>query len=111
MAVTFLSVSFCWIFFRSQNIHEAFIIIKRIFSLNTIPLIEGEFDERSLLAYSFLGIFCIIVTEFISEYFPGRFQLLQNPKEWIRMTTCIGLIIVILLFGVFDGSQFIYFQF
>jgi alginate O-acetyltransferase complex protein AlgI len=74
-------------------------------------LIEGEFDERSLLVYSFLGIFSIIATELISEFFPGKFRLLQNPKEWVRMTTCIGLIIVILLFGVFDGSQFIYFQF
>jgi alginate O-acetyltransferase complex protein AlgI len=111
ITTTFLSASFCWIFFRSQNIHEAFIIIKRIFSPNTIQSIEGEFDERSLMVYSFLGIFSIIITEFVSEFFPGRFQLLQNPKVWIRMTTCIGLIIVILLFGVFDGSQFIYFQF
>jgi len=111
IAVTFLAVNFCWIFFRSQNIHEAFIIIKRICSPKTIQLIEGEFDERSLLVYSFLGIFSIIATELISEFFPGKFRLLQNPKEWVRMTTCIGLIIVILLFGVFDGSQFIYFQF
>ncbi len=111
ITTTFLSASFCWIFFRSQNIHEAFIIIKRICSPDTIRSIEGEFDERSLLVYSFLGIFSIITTEFISEFFPGRFQLLHNPKEWIRMSTCIGLIIVILLFGVFDGSQFIYFQF
>ena len=111
ITTTFLSVSLCWIFFRSQNIHEAFIIIKRICSPNTIQSIGGEFDERSLLVYSFLGIFSIISTEFISEFFSGRFQLLHNPKEWIRLTTCIGLIIVILLFGVFDGSQFIYFQF
>lgn len=111
ITATFLSVSFCWIFFRSQNIHEAYLIIKRICSPNTVQLIEGEFDERSLLVYSFLGIFSIIATEFISEFFPGKFQLLQNQKEWIRITTCIGLIIVILLFGVFDGSQFIYFQF
>ncbi len=108
---TFLLVSFCWIFFRSQNIHEAFTIVKRIFSRQTIQLIEGEFEERSLLIYSLLGIFCIITTEVISELFPGRYQLLQSPKLWVRMTTCIGLIVVILLFGVFDGSQFIYFQF
>jgi alginate O-acetyltransferase complex protein AlgI len=108
---TFLAVSFCWIFFRSQNIHEAFTIVKRIFSRQTIQLIEGEFDERSLLIYSLLGIFCIIITEVISELFPGRYQLLQSPKLWVRMITCIGLIVVILLLGVFDGSQFIYFQF
>ncbi|HEV3223224.1 MAG TPA: MBOAT family O-acyltransferase [Puia sp.] len=111
IVTTFLAVSFCWIFFRSQNLREAFIIIKRIFSAKTIQLIEGEFDERSLLVYSFLGIFTIVATEMANEFYPGKFLLLQSPKEWVRLTTCIGLIIIILLFGVFDGSQFIYFQF
>ncbi len=108
---TFLIVSFCWIFFRSQNMHEASVVIKRIFSPKTIPIIEGEFEERSLLVYSILGILCIIITDMIAEYLPGKFRLLNNSKEWVRMAACIGIIIVILLFGVFDASQFIYFQF
>jgi alginate O-acetyltransferase complex protein AlgI len=108
---TFLIVSFCWIFFRSQNIYEAFVVVTRIFSPDTIPIIEGEFQERSLLAYSVLGILCVIATDMAAEYVPGKFRLLNNSKEWVRMATCIGLIIAILLFGVFDGSQFIYFQF
>ncbi len=108
---TFLIVSFCWIFFRSQNIHEASVVVSRIFSTKTIPIIEGEFEERSLLIYSILGILCIITTDVIAEYVPGKFCLLNNSREWVRMMTCIGVIIIILLFGVFDGSQFIYFQF
>ncbi len=109
--LTFLIVSFCWIFFRSQNIHEASVVVTRIFSPNTIPIIEGEFEERSLLVYSVLGILCIVASDIVTEYAPGKFRLLNNSTEWVRMATCIGVIIVILLFGVFDGSQFIYFQF
>ncbi|HMC87645.1 MAG TPA: MBOAT family O-acyltransferase [Chitinophagaceae bacterium] len=108
---TFLLVSFAWIFFRSQNIREALIFIKRIFDPKTVQIIGGEFDERSLLVYSFVGICTVITADIIAEYFPGKFSLVHNRRSWIRMTSCIGLIIVIILFGVFDGSQFIYFQF
>jgi alginate O-acetyltransferase complex protein AlgI len=108
---TFLAVSLSWIFFRSQTVKEAVTIIKRIFSSNTVQVIEGEFDERALLVYSVLGIFCILVTDIVSEFFPDKFRLLYNPKEWVRIATCIGVVVVIILFGVFDGSQFIYFQF
>lgn len=108
---TFLVISFAWIFFRSRNLKEASIIIKRIFNPKTVQVVEGEFDERSLLIYSGIGILTIILTELIAEYLPGKFHLLHSKNEWIRMATCIVIIVVIILFGVFDGSQFIYFQF
>ena len=108
---TFLIVWIGWIFFRSQNIREAVTIIKRIFSPGTIPIIKGEFEERALLVYSFAAIACIIITDLVSEYFPRRFQLLHSRRAWVRIASCVMVIIVILLFGVFDGSQFIYFQF
>ncbi len=111
VTTTFLIVTFCWIFFRSQDTHEAFVVVKRIFSPGTIPIVEGEFEERSLLIYSILGILCIIATDIIAEYVPEKIRLLNSSKEWVRMITCIAVIVVILLFGVFDGSQFIYFQF
>jgi alginate O-acetyltransferase complex protein AlgI len=111
ITTTFLAVSFSWIFFRSKDVKEAFTIIKRIFNPKTVQKIEGEFDERSLLVYSGIGILIIILTELMTEYLPRNFQPLYSKYEWVRMLTCIGIIIVIILFGVFDGSQFIYFQF
>jgi alginate O-acetyltransferase complex protein AlgI len=109
--LTFLAVSFFWIFFRSQSVHEALLIVKRIFSPQTAALIGGEFDERSLLICSVLGIALIITTDIMMEFFPGRFQLMHNRRSWIRLATVAGMILLILTFGVFDGSQFIYFQF
>jgi alginate O-acetyltransferase complex protein AlgI len=111
IVTTFLVVWVCWIFFRSQSIREAVTIIKRIFSPGTTSMIKGEFEERALLVYSFTGIICIIVTDLVMEYSPRKFQLLHNRREWVRIASCVMVIIVILLFGVFDGSQFIYFQF
>jgi alginate O-acetyltransferase complex protein AlgI len=109
--LTFLLVSFAWIFFRSQDIREAFILIKRIFDPKTVRIIGGEFDERSLLIYSLTGIATVITVDVMSEYFPQKNILLHSRNGWIRMAGCVGLIVVIILFGVFDGSQFIYFQF
>jgi D-alanyl-lipoteichoic acid acyltransferase DltB (MBOAT superfamily) len=108
---TFILVSFAWIFFRSSNLQEAFLIIKRIISPKTIQAVDGEFDERSLLVYSAIGILIIILTDLCAEYRPLKFQLLHSKNEWVRMVTCVGIIVAIILFGVFDGSQFIYFQF
>ena len=109
--LTFLLSGFAWIFFRSQNIREAFIIIKRIFSPNTPNLIDGEFDQRSVLIYSLAGIMTVLITDIMAEFFPRRQTLLHNRRDWIRLAAPVGLILVIILFGVFDGGQFIYFQF
>ncbi|MDP4130258.1 MAG: MBOAT family O-acyltransferase [Bacteroidota bacterium] len=108
---TFLLVSFAWIFFRASNIDEAFIVLKRIFNPHTEGFISGEFDERALLVYSALGLIFVAGNDIISEYFPRRMQFLHNPGTGIRITTCVCLVLIIMLFGVFDGSQFIYFQF
>ncbi|HLA58704.1 MAG TPA: hypothetical protein VK622_08085, partial [Puia sp.] len=102
---------FAWIFFRSQNIREAFIIIKRIFNPSTPNLIDGEFDQRSVLIYSLAGIMTVLITDIMAEFFPRRQTLLHNRRDWIRLAAPVGLILVIILFGVFDGGQFIYFQF
>jgi len=109
--LTFLLSCFALIFFRSQNIREAFIIIKRIFSPNTPNLIDGEFDQRSVLIYSLAGIMTVLITDIMAEFFPRRQTLLHNRRDWIRLAAPVGLILVIILFGVFDGGQFIYFQF
>ena len=108
---TFLLASFAWIFFRSQNLQEAFIVVKRIFSPHTPNVIDGEFDQHSVLVYSLLGILTIMITDVIAEFFPGKQTILQNRRGWVRLAAPVGLILIIVLFGVFDGGQFIYFQF
>ncbi len=109
--LTFLLASFAWIFFRSQNLREAFIVIKKIFSPDTPNMIDGEFDQRSVLVYSIAGILTVMITDIMAEFFPRKQTILNNRREWIRLAAPVGLILVIILFGVFDGGQFIYFQF
>ncbi len=107
---TFIAVTLSWIFFRSAGVLQAWTIIKRIFSPSTVQSIGGEFDERALLVYSVAGIATVLFADWMQEYNHGRKYLYSN-KLSVRLAYCIGLVIVIVLFGVFDGSQFIYFQF
>jgi alginate O-acetyltransferase complex protein AlgI len=108
---TFLLASFAWIFFRSQNLQEAFMVIKRIISPNTPHIIDGEFEQRSVLVYSLAGIMTVMITDVMAEFFPRKQTILQNRRDWVRLAAPVGLILIIILFGVFDGGQFIYFQF
>jgi alginate O-acetyltransferase complex protein AlgI len=107
VVLTFFLSGFAWIFFRSNSIQDAFYIIK--------TMITGRgslFSENpSILIYSVFGILFLLGIEFMQEYFPGRIDLFHHKSMWVRNLTYTALIVLILLVGVFDGGQFIYFQF
>jgi hypothetical protein len=84
------------------------VIIKKIFSSFRGPLYYGNF---STIAFLILGIFVIFSAEWQMEHNQGRFSLLNNKNWLVRKFSYAFLIVIILLIGVFDGGQFIYFQF
>lgn len=105
--LTFFLVCFSWIFFRANNVTDAFIIIKKMATFNGPVFMKNP----SMLIYSFLSMFLLLVVEFKKEYYKGDFSFFRNKNYIIRNLSYAALIIIILLFGVFDGGQFIYFQF
>lgn len=104
---TFLLVCFAWIFFRAQDSGEAFLIIKKIFSFKG-PVFIGS---PSMFLYSILAIILLLAIEIKNEYFKNSISFFNHPKNWVRKISYASLIIIILVIGVFDGGQFIYFQF
>ncbi len=105
--MTFLLVSFAWIFFRANNIADALLITRRIFT-SPGPLF---FENSSMLIFSFAGIFILLFAEIKKEYYKGKFSFFNNEKWMVRYLSYATLLILILLMGVFDGGEFIYFQF
>lgn len=105
--LTFLSFTFASIFFRADTVSEALSIIKKIGSFN------GPFfyDSTSMLMFILMGIFYLGLYEFKKEFFDKRFSLGENKYWLIRNGYYCMLIIIILATGVFDGGEFIYFQF
>jgi D-alanyl-lipoteichoic acid acyltransferase DltB (MBOAT superfamily) len=107
ITVTFLLISFSRVFFRAQSIDDALKVIKKIFTFN------GSIFENGTITilYSFLAIFFLLVVEFKKEFYKGSFTLSHHKNFWVRNAYYSFLIILIIMVGVFDGGQFIYFQF
>ncbi len=104
IGLTFVLVCFSRIFFRADSLDDAVMIIKRIFSF------EGSifFGEMSSLVFSLFAIFTLLVKDYIDERNIG-FALSTTSGYQYSLYT--AMVVTILLIGVFDGSQFIYFQF
>jgi len=104
---TFILACFAWIFFRAGTGVEAIDIIVKIISFDG-PIFIGS---PSVLIYSFLGIIVLLLVEWKNEYFNGTISFFHNQNWLVRKLSYSLIIILILLVGVFDGGQFIYFQF
>lgn len=104
--ITFLLVSFAWIFFRADNTRDAISIIEKISSFNGPFIIY-----RRTLIFSLIGLGILIFIDAKREFGLLR-NFTLNPKyRIIEHFKYVTLVLIILLFGVFDGGQFIYFKF
>ena len=108
IVLTFLYACFTWVFFRAPNLSVALNILYKILFIHG-KLFIG--DNKNMI-YSVFFILLFITIETINEYklFNG-FTLFNNTNTYVRRLSYISIIILILMFGVFDNSQFIYFQF
>ena len=105
--ITILLTSFVFIIFRANNISDAFIIIKKVLTFNGAIFI----GDASAMIFALCGIFSLFFVEVKREYYKGDFSFFYNKNWMIRNLSYAVLIILIMLVGVFDGGQFIYFQF
>lgn len=108
---TFVLVCFAWIFFRANNVTDAFLIIKKISTFSGPIFFGTTSDVMNSFVHSLFAIFFLLLIEVRKEYFMGNFSFFNNSNWIIRNLSYAVLLFIILLFGVFDGGQFIYFQF
>ncbi len=105
--VIFILTNFAWIFFRASSVDDSLKIISKIFSKSNIPFYIGD---KGIFAFSILAILILFINDLVSEYYP-KLKLFTNENIIIRYSSIIFIIIYIVALGVFDNSQFIYFQF
>jgi len=107
MLTTFLLICFSFIFFRANSMSDALLIVERIFSFSG-PVFIGDFQQ---FFYCLAAIFVLLFIE-VRQHFYIQTHLPFKPGHWFKeQVAYAALIIVILMLGVFDGGQFIYFQF
>lgn len=108
IVTTFILVLFAWIFFRANSLENAFTVIKGIVQWKSGGLFIGSISN---MFYSLIGLAILFIAETSREYLPVSFTLLNHKYKLVRHVTYAGLLILILLIGVFSATQFIYFQF
>ncbi|WP_372934709.1 hypothetical protein, partial [Mariniphaga sediminis] len=81
-------------------------IISQIFTNRGAP-----FLNKTVLIYSVIGIIILILKEIMDEFFPGKVNLFNSRFLTLRYLSYAAVVTLIMLLGVFDGGQFIYFQF
>lgn len=105
--LTFTLVTIAWIFFRQPTIGDAFGVIERIVTDHGTLFKPSNKD----VVFSLLSIGIVACVDLTREFMPKRFyQFTQTPTA-IRWCAYWALLLLVLLSGVFDSSQFIYVSF
>jgi alginate O-acetyltransferase complex protein AlgI len=107
--ITFFSVTFAWIFFRSKDLSSAWYIIKKSFDITPIGIKTltnalTPFSQTSYALAVFITAISTILFLIVAELYPPRSKRAKNIF-WAITTQ------LILFLGVYGKSSFIYFQF
>lgn len=115
----FFLVCFSWIFFRANNIADAFYIIGQSASVLTNPsqLLALDWSHAVFMDQGFkifaVSILAILLMETVHliQRNGSVSQLIMQRPAWVRWSVYYMAIIAVLLFGQFGHQEFIYFQF
>ena len=108
IVVTFILVSFVWIFFRMPSLSDAWGYILQIFT--------GGFSSMatitpSALIFIVMALLIVITKDLMDEYLPRQYTIFHNNYAVVRWVGYVGILTLITLCGVFDAGSFIYVNF
>jgi D-alanyl-lipoteichoic acid acyltransferase DltB (MBOAT superfamily) len=104
---TYLLFSASLVFARANSMHDAIMAFSKIFKERGHLFIGAP----SILLFGMVGIAMLLLKDFTDEFTPTKFLLFENKYKPVRILAYSAVILIILLIGVFDGGEFIYFQF
>lgn len=103
----FSIICLIWIFFRAENLSDAVMIVSHIFTDMGVPFIYWT----HFFAIAFM-LLIIVPQEILWDKGHSLAAITGNRfHEPVIYSCMIGMICYLLLFGVLNGDQFIYFQF
>lgn len=120
--VSFILVTYAWVFFKANSLSDAFYITNNMFygvknwiSGETIKQVFDVTMKAALSKYQllacFIGILVVAGVDFQryrGKDIQGLFKRFPAPLRW---GIYYGIIILTILFGTLSAQQFIYFQF
>ncbi|MBS9524277.1 MBOAT family protein [Litoribacter alkaliphilus] len=107
MVIVFALTCLAWVFFRAPSVTDAFVVISRILTGAGSGL---YFGDKGIFLFGLIALLILFVNDYITEYKPNL-QLIYHPQVVVRFSAILLILMYITALGVFDRSQFIYFQF
>lgn len=119
VAVTFHLVLLAWVFFRANSLSDALVILGNMLTIDFAHLARdlttgfyvnnlsrGWFDLT--VAFGLIGLLLFVQ---LQQRHGGVRQLLSARPVWQRWAVYYAAVMGIVLFGVYEHAEFIYFQF
>ncbi len=111
--LTFIIVSYAWMFFRANSISEAIYIVKNMF---TDLSLSNAMMQMTMSYKSVIKTAVAIVLLMVFDYFNQKRDLLRDmDKIWapVRYLIYLSLSILVVAFNIHNGTaqEFIYFKF
>lgn len=110
MITTFHLVCFAWIFFRAQSIQQAWAVIKQIVTQFSATEVFSRIGESDILI-PLLWIAILMTAEWLHQRYNAGDRIAHHQSPAVRWIGYTALVLIIVLFGKFGGTDFIYFQF
>lgn len=103
--ITFCLVAIALIFFRANTIHDAILVVSNLFKGIDSSILGLIFSLKLEIFY----LFILFLVEYAVEY--KKVGFVKSHYLWSYSLASMVLLLLILFFGNFQSSQFIYFQF
>lgn len=102
--MTFLAVTFCWVFFRAHDMTQASNIILSMLNFSNI---ESILQQKRYLS---ICLFLVILCRFLPETFEF-IKLNKNKRSQIKIYVCILMMLISIIMMNTIPTEFLYFQF
>jgi alginate O-acetyltransferase complex protein AlgI len=112
--LTFSFVCLTWVFFRSSSVQEAMLIYKKIFFMDTSIAFNPVVMTNALVEFGITSFFiaaAMIMLLFLLETRISYTLYEFNDRPVSDIVISSGLLICVIVLGVFHHNSFIYFQF
>jgi alginate O-acetyltransferase complex protein AlgI len=109
--ITIALISFAWIFFRANSISKIKYILLNIFKESSMNITEVINHIGILECILIVVSFCILEAVHAIQSKKQIGQFLDQMPKWKQWSIYYGFLILVVFFGVYAKTQFIYFQF
>ncbi|MDB4754134.1 MBOAT family protein [Akkermansiaceae bacterium] len=123
--LTFLFVNFAWVFFRAENLTDAFHVLGAMIGLDGVGISPKIAEKLSFIGdfvtqnegfmpgiQSKPGAILMIAVAFVVTIFlPSSYRLSQTFKPCLKSAIAIGLLLAVSIVHLDRLSEFLYFQF